>query len=194
MMVFDKDKDGKLTKVEITDARLHRVFDRSDANKDGIVTKEELASLAAKEESEVSRGGPGFFGGGPPGGGPPGFGPGGGPPGGGPPGGFMMGMGRPGDILPRMVQDRLKLTPEQKTALGDLQKEVDAKLDKILSSEQRTQLKELRERGPGGFGPPGGRGRPGGRGFGGPPPPPPGGGGFGGPPPDGDGPPPRDEL
>ncbi|HKI18379.1 MAG TPA: hypothetical protein VKA15_10885 [Isosphaeraceae bacterium] len=113
MMEFDTDKDGKLTKVEITDARLLRLFDRSDANKDGIVTKEELASLAAKEQSNEQRGGPPGFGGGPPG-----FGPrGGGPPGGGPPGGFMMGGGRPGEILPRMIQERLKLTPRQKTRL-----------------------------------------------------------------------------
>jgi hypothetical protein len=180
MMEFDKDKDGKLTKVEITDARLHRLFDRSDANKDGIVTREELASLAAKEQSNEQRGGPPGFGGGPPG-----FGPrGGGPPGGAPPGGFMMGLGRPGEILPWMIQERLKLTPEQKADLADLQKEVDAKLDKILSAEQKTQLKEMRERGPCRFGPRAPGGPPGGRGFGGPPP----GGGFGGPPP------PPDEL
>ena len=154
MMVFDADKDGMLTKVEITDARLHRLFDRSDANKDGIVTKEELASLAVKEQSNESGGGPPGFGGGPPG-----FGPrGGGPPGGGPPGGFMMGMGRPGEILPRMLQERLKLTPEQKSDLDALQKELDARLDKILSAEQKTQLKQMRDRGPGGFGPGGGRG------------------------------------
>lgn len=161
MMAFDQDKDGKLTKVEITDARLHGLFDRSDANKDGIVTKEELASLAAKEHSDESAGGPPGFGGGPPG-----FG----PRGGGPPGGFM-GFGRPGEILPRMLQERLKMTPEQKSDLDALQKEVDAKLDKILSAEQKMQLKQMRDRGPGGFGPRG-PGGPGGRGFGGPPPPP----------------------
>ena len=49
------------------------------------------------------------------------------------------------------------------------------------------ELKQMRERGPGGFGPRGPGGRPGGGGFGGPPP---GGGGFGGPPPGGGGPPP----
>jgi EF hand len=160
MMEFDTDKDGNLTKVEITDARLHRLFDRADANKDGIVTKEELASLAAKEQPNKPRGGaPGF------GGGPSGFGPRGGPP-----GGFTMGGGRPGEILPRMIQERLNLTPEQMTELADLQKEVDAKLDKILSAEQKTQLKEMRQRGPGGFGPRGPGGPPGGRRFGGPPP------------------------
>jgi hypothetical protein len=52
---------------------------------------------------------------------------------------------------------------------------VDAKLEKILNVEQRTLLKEMRERGPGGFGLPGGGRRPGGNG---PPPPP-----DGGPPP-----------
>jgi hypothetical protein len=175
MMAFDEDKDGKLTKVEITDARLHRLFDRADANKDGIVTREELASLAVKEHSDESSGGPPGFGGGPPG-----FGPrGGGPPGGGPPSGFMGG-GRPGEILPRMLQERLRLTAEQKSDLEALQKEVDGKLDKILSAEQKAQLKQMRDRGPGGFGPRG-PGGPGGRGFGGPPP---GGGGPPPPPPD----------
>ena len=60
-----------------------------------------------------------------------------------------------------------------------LQKEVNAKLDKILNADQREQLKQMRERGPGGFGPPGGFGGPGGR-RGGPGP-----GGDGGPPPPG---------
>ena len=31
MMAFDKDGDGKLTKSEVTDERLHRLFDRADA-------------------------------------------------------------------------------------------------------------------------------------------------------------------
>jgi hypothetical protein len=169
MMEFDKDKDGKLTRDEVTDERLTRLFDRADANKDGTVTKEELTALATREQAN-DRGGPGGFG--PPGGGPPGFG----PPGFGPP--------RPGVILPPMLQQRLNLSTEQKAQIEALQKEVDAKLEKILNDEQRTQLKEMRERGPGGFGPP-----PGG--------PPPGGpDGFGPPPgrgrgrPDGEGPPP----
>jgi hypothetical protein len=166
MMEFDKDHDGKLTRSEVTDERLHRLFDRADANKDGIVTKEELTALAIKEPTNDRGGPPGF---GPPGG-PPGFG----PPGSGP-GGRMMGPPRPGEILPLMLQNRLRLTADQKKELEDLQKEVDAKLEKILNVEQRTLLKEMRERGPGGFGLPGGGRRPGGNG---PPPPP-----DGGPPP-----------
>ena len=93
-------------------------------------------------------------------------------------GGPGMG-GRPGDILGPMFQQRLQLTPDQKTQLTALQKEVDSRLSAILTDSQRTQLKEMRDRGPGGFGPPGGR-----RG-GGPP--------GGGRPPGGGGPPDRPE-
>jgi hypothetical protein len=163
MMKLDKNKDGKLTKSEITDARLRRLFDRADADKDGIVTRDELTALAAADRTAQRGGGPGGFG--PPGGGPGGFGP-----------------PRTGEILPSFMQERLSLTAAQKKKVAELQKEVDAKLSKIMSNEQNEQLKETRERGPG-SGPPG---------FGGPPP-----GGFppGGPPPDGDGapPPPPDE-
>jgi hypothetical protein len=146
MMEFDKNKDGKLTRSEVTDQRLHRLIDRADANHDGVVTKDELTTLAAKEQANDRDRPPGF--------GPPGFPP---PPPGGGPGRFMMGPPRPGEILPPMFQQRLGLTPEQKEQLEALQKEVDAKLDKILNVEQKRLLKEMRERGPGGFGPPGRR-------------------------------------
>src|SRR5262245_61929982 len=154
MMAFDKNKDGKLTKEEVTDERLHRLFDQADANKDGVVTKEELEALAKKLDAEAGEGG-GF--GGPGKGGPGGFGgrgkggkggPGGfGGPGG--PGGFGA-PPRPGQILPPFLADRLELTAEQKKDLDALQKEVDAKLAKILTAEQKKQLEEMR----GGFGGP----------------------------------------
>ncbi len=154
MMAFDTDKDGKLTKEELTDARLLRLFTRADADKDGTVTKAELVTLAEKEHVE----GRGGFGGP---GGPPGFGPPGGPGG---PGGV-----RPGDILAPMFRQRLELSTEQEKRLDSLQKEVDERLAKILDDKQRTELKQMRERGPGRFGPPGG-GRRGGGPPGGPPP------------------------
>ena len=153
MMAFDKNKDGKLTKEEVTDSRLHRLFDMADANKEGVVTKEELIALAKKLDAEE-----GVWGG--PGGrapvrfGPGGFGP---PP-------------RPGQVLPPFLQGMLKLTAGQKKELEKLQKEVDARLAKILTAEQKKQLGEMGR----GFG----RGGPGGRGRGGP-------GGPGGPPPGG---------
>ncbi len=162
MMAFDKKKDGKLTRDEVTDPRLVRLFDEADTNKDGVVTKEELMALAAKLDAEGGPGGPrgdrGPRGQGGPGG------PGGpGSPGG--PGGFGP-PPRPGQILPGFIQEALKLTDDQKKELGELQKEVDAKLDKILTDDQKKQLKEMRPpRGPGGPGGPGGD-----RGPGGPPP------------------------
>jgi hypothetical protein len=105
--------------------------------------------------------------GGGPGGGPRGFGGPGGPP-------------HPGQIFSPMLRQRLAITPQQEKEIDALQKEVDAKLEKLLNAEQRQQLKEMRERGPGAFGPPPGGGGPGG--FGPPP---------DGPPPGDNGPPPR---
>ena len=49
LMSFNKAKDGKLTKTELTDTRLHALFDRADTNKDGVVTREELEALFARE-------------------------------------------------------------------------------------------------------------------------------------------------
>jgi hypothetical protein len=143
MMAFDKNKDGKLSRDEISDRRLLRLFDQADANKDGVVTKEELSALAKKlaDEETANRGRRGGFG--PPGG--PG-GPGGPPP-------------RPGQILPPFLRDMLELTPEQMKQVDELQKEVDSKLAKILTEEQRKRLQEMRPPGRGGRGP-GGPGDP----------------------------------
>ncbi len=99
-------------------------------------------------------------------------------------GGGMMAfrLPAPGVILPEPVQDQLRLTEAQKKELAAMQKELDEKLEKLMTEEQRKQWKEMKERGanvviggpggPGGFGPPGGG--PGGPGGFGPP-----GGGFG---------------
>jgi outer membrane protein assembly factor BamB len=60
---------------------------------------------------------------------------------------------RPGQVLPPSLQDRLKPTAEQKKQLEVLQKEVDIKLDKVLTAEQKKQIKEMGEGfGRGGFG------------------------------------------
>ena len=187
MMAFDKNHDGKLTKDEITDPRLQRLFDRADANHDGVVTKEELTALAQKMVAESGSGrggrrgpgGPGGGGFGPgPGGG--GFGPGPGGPGGGFFGGPGGGMGggprppQPGQVLSPRIQDMLLLSTAQKAKIEALQKEVDTKLATILTDEQKSRLKEMRDRGgdgpppppseddpPSGNGPPDGNGPPG---------------------------------
>jgi len=108
------------------------------------------------------------------------FRPAGGPGFGGP--GMFMRLPSPGEILPAPLQEMLQFTDQQKKDLEVLQKDVDAKLDKIMTEDQRKQLKEMRERGPDGpmrfqFGPGGPGGPPPGAFPGGPPP--------GGPPRDG---------
>lgn len=86
-------------------------------------------------------------------------------------GGFGGGFTRPqpGQVMPAAFQAMLKLTDEQKQKFEELQKEVDAKMDKILTDDQKKQIKEMREnRGGFGGGAPGGgfgKGAPGG-GFG----------------------------
>src|SRR5690349_3313721 len=52
LMAFNKAKDGKLTKSELADPRLHELFDRADADKDGVVTRAELEKLYAREKLE----------------------------------------------------------------------------------------------------------------------------------------------
>jgi poly(3-hydroxybutyrate) depolymerase len=67
------------------------------------------------------------------------------------PGGFG-GFGTPGKVLSPRMQDTLKLTDEQKKKLEELQKDVDTKLQAILTEEQNKQLKDSASRGPGGGG------------------------------------------
>lgn len=76
--------------------------------------------------------------------------------------GFGMGgrggFGQPGIILTTPVQERLKLTPEQKRELGAIQKEVDVRLEKLLTEDQRKQLRQMQQGpGPGGRPPSGAR-------------------------------------
>jgi Spy/CpxP family protein refolding chaperone len=73
---------------------------------------------------------------------PGGFGPGGG--GGFGPGFGPGGGGQPGTILSTRTQDQLKLTDEQKKKLEELQKDLDSKLEKLLTEEQMKQLKDMR--------------------------------------------------
>jgi Arylsulfotransferase (ASST) len=76
---------------------------------------------------------------------------------------------QPGQLMALPLQIRLKLSPEQRKQIQALQKEADAKLDKVLADDQKKQFKEMRANfgrgGPGGFGP-GGPGGPGGPNFG----------------------------
>src|SRR5207248_3289459 len=89
------------------------------------------------------------------------FSPSGGPPGG--PGPGDSGGPQPGKILSSSQQDTLKLSPEQKKRIEDIQKDIDAKLETLLTEDQKKQLQGMRQgpgpviaAGPGGRGPAGG--------------------------------------
>lgn len=86
--------------------------------------------------------------------------------GGGRPGG---GFGRPplGEILPMPLQEQLKLTEQQRKDAAAIQKEIDAKIEKLLSADQLKQWKELKANPFGGGFPGGFPGGPGGMGGGG---------------------------
>jgi hypothetical protein len=88
-----------------------------------------------------------------------------------PPGGGFGGSQppQPGQVLPASVQDQLKLSAEQKKGVVEVQKAVDAGLEKLLSDVQKKRWKDLkdprgRSPGPGGPGGPGPNGFPGGPG------------------------------
>jgi hypothetical protein len=151
LMAFDKNNDGKLSKDEVTDPRLARLVERMDTNKDGVVTKEEIVALATQEAALAGQGpgGPPMGKDGPEKGGfgKDGFGKGGFGKDGFGKGGFPGGFGRPqpGILMPPPVQDQLKLTGEQKAQLEKLQKDVDARLEKLLTEEQRKMLQEMKQ-------------------------------------------------
>ncbi|OJW12391.1 MAG: hypothetical protein BGO49_21300 [Planctomycetales bacterium 71-10] len=143
MTAFDKDGDGKLTKAEVSDARLLGLFARADADGDGAVTKAELTALGEAEHSDT----PDFD-----------FGPGGPPPGGPPPGFPGTPAARPGEVLSPPVRKALNLTPEQRAKVDELQAKVDAALAEILTDAQKKELKAAADRPapPGRRRPPGG--------------------------------------
>lgn len=105
LMAFDKNADGKLSKEELPE-RMQAILVRADANKDGFVTREELAALSAagpgggRREGGRGEPGRGEFGRGGEGRGP------GGPGGqGGPGGGFGRGgFGNPAAMLDRWFE------------------------------------------------------------------------------------------
>jgi outer membrane protein assembly factor BamB len=78
-------------------------------------------------------------------------------PGGGGPGRFVP--PQPGQIMPAFFQERFNLTPEQKEQVDKIQNDVDAKLARLLTDEQKSQLKDSPQGGRGGGGP-GAFGRP----------------------------------
>jgi hypothetical protein len=79
-----------------------------------------------------------------------------------PPGGPGPGDAQqPGKIFSPRQQETLKLSAGQKKRLEEIQKEIDAKVETLLTEDQKNQLQAMQRRpgggGPGGGGPPGGR-------------------------------------
>lgn len=60
----------------------------------------------------------------------------------------LSGRRTPGQVLSHFTQDRLRLTEDQRRQLVELQKEVDTRLNKILTTDQKQKLQGPRERGP----------------------------------------------
>src|SRR5262249_45332823 len=78
-----------------------------------------------------------------------------------PPGGPGPGDSpQPAKIFSPTQQDTLKLSPGQRKRLEEIQKEIDARLETLLTEDQKKQLQAMQRRpggGPGRGGPPGGR-------------------------------------
>ena len=55
------------------------------------------------------------------------------------------GVGGVGQVLPAGVQQRLNLTDEQKKQIDAIQKEVEAKILKVLTDEQKKQYEEIKK-------------------------------------------------
>src|SRR5262249_61799397 len=52
---------------------------------------------------------------------------------------------KPGQILADNVVEKMKLSDKQKEELAALQKDADARLDKVLKDDQRKKLEEMRK-------------------------------------------------
>jgi EF hand domain-containing protein len=146
---LDTDHDGALSPQEI--AKATESLKKIDDDGDGSLSREELRPPRPPR-------GPGGEGPGDRGPeGPRGRRPGDGPRGAGPPPhpparGFEAG---PPPLLPPHLRDELELSDAQNQQLDELQKELRAKIEKILTPEQHKRLAELHRRRP--VGPPPGR-------------------------------------
>ena len=138
---------GVIDSLKLTEAQAkgrEELQKHVDAEIAKILTPEQKSQI--EQMQRPFAGGPGF---GIPGFGPPGFGgPGFGPPR--PP--------RPGELFPEFLRQMLQFTDEQKKSLDKVQGDVDAKLAKLMTDQQRKKLEQPPAPpgpgGPGGFRPP----------------------------------------
>jgi hypothetical protein len=57
---------------------------------------------------------------------------------------------RPGEVLPDPLRTALRLTEDQRKKFDELQREIDGKVEQLLTEEQRAMLRRIREGQPGG--------------------------------------------
>ncbi len=173
LMQFDKNKDGKLSKDELSE-RMQGLIGRADKNNDGVATREELQAMVS--QGMVGEGGRGGFGRGGdqgrglggPGPGPRGPGP-RGPGGGGPEG--RRGGGDPSEFFARMFDDR-DANKDGKLSADEMPEQMKGRMEQLdtdkdgsVSREEMQAMMSRMQRGGGrdaGRGGPEGGGRPGG--------------------------------
>ena len=126
IMLFDKNKDGKITKDELPE-RMQYLIEKGDTNKDGALDKEEIKALAAELAKDGSFGGAGPGGRGGP-----------------------SGRGSPGSGLSlRMIEravDDLKLSEAKKESVAaavKAQKENAHKLTELVRAELLLQIGDV---------------------------------------------------
>jgi Ca2+-binding EF-hand superfamily protein len=116
LMAFDRNSDNKLERVEVPE-RFQGLFDRADANKDGVLTRDELKQSASATVEGDQRGRPGGAG-----------------------RGFGRDGGRGGMLDPLMraldIDRDGALSPAESTAAADALKTLDLNHDGQLSGEE----------------------------------------------------------
>ena len=154
LLGFDRNRDGALTRNEISDTRLIPIFERYDSNKDASLTREEIITGAEADspgsttaEPAASQP-PATFGneGKPMIARPTGIGGGGAPSPvtreNNPSAAFPDGLTRVGQVVPDDIKDVLELSDKQKKQIDDLEKDIASRLDRILNAKQAQLLKD----------------------------------------------------
>jgi hypothetical protein len=154
LLSFDRNRDGALTRNEISDTRLIPIFERYDSNKDASLTREEIIAGAEADSpgsttaEPVASQPPATFGseGRPMISRPTGVGGGGAPTpvtkANNPSAAFPDGLSRVGQVVPDDIKEALELSDKQKKQIDDLEKDIASRLDRILNAKQAQLLKD----------------------------------------------------
>ncbi len=154
LLSFDRNRDGALTRNEMSDSRLLPIFERYDSNKDASLTREEIIAGAEADSPGSTTAAPAapqqpatFGGEGKPMiARPTGIGGGGAPSpltkANSPSVAFPDGLTRVGQVVPDDIKESLELSDKQKKQIDDLEKDIASRLDRILNAKQAQLLKD----------------------------------------------------